>query len=90
MISKAHLKSTEEIPTLVRTVVAIDPAVTQNKLSNETGIVVCAKGIDEKFYVIDDVSAEKTISMWIHDEDMDNIADGSIENIHNNKLKYWS
>ena len=64
MISKALLKSTEELPTLVRTVVAIDPAVTQNKLSNETGIVVCAKGIDEKFYVIDDVSGKYTPDSW--------------------------
>jgi len=64
MISKALLKSTEEVPTLVRTVVAIDPAVTQNKLSNETGIVVCAKGFDEKFYVIDDVSGKYTPDSW--------------------------
>ena len=64
MISKALLKSTEELPTLVRTVVAIDPAVTQNKLSNETGIVVCAKGFDEKFYVIDDVSGKYTPDSW--------------------------
>ena len=64
MINKALLKSTEEVPTLVRTVVAIDPAVTQNKLSNETGIVVCAKGFDEKFYVIDDVSGKYTPDSW--------------------------
>jgi len=64
MISKALLKSTEEIPNLVRTVVAIDPAVTQNKQSNETGIVVCAKGTDEKFYVLDDVSGKYTPDAW--------------------------
>ena len=32
----------------------------------------------ESFNVIDDVSAEKTISMWIHDEGLDAPADGSL------------
>jgi len=32
------------------------------------------------FNIIDDVSAEKTISMWIHDEGLDSPEDGSIEN----------
>ena len=64
MISKALLKSTEELPTLVRTVVSIDPAVTHNKQSNETGIVVCAKGIDDKFYVLDDVTGKYSPDAW--------------------------
>jgi predicted phage terminase large subunit-like protein len=64
MISKALLKSTENIPIYTRTVIAIDPAVTQNKSSNETGIVVCARGEDNKFYVIDDVSGKYTPDGW--------------------------
>jgi len=64
MIQKALLKSTENIPIYTRTVVSIDPAVTQNKNSNETGIVVCARGEDNKFYVIDDVSGKYTPDGW--------------------------
>ena len=38
------------------------------------------------FNIIDDISAEKTISMWIHDEGLDAPEDGSIDN-HYYKLK---
>jgi len=31
------------------------------------------------FNIIDEVSAEKTISMWVHDEGLDNIPDGSLD-----------
>ncbi len=34
------------------------------------------------FNIIDDVSAEKTISMWIHDEGLDAPEDGSIDDYH--------
>ena len=64
MISKALLKNTEKTPNFTRTVIAIDPAVTQNKLSNETGIVVCARGEDNKFYIIDDISGKYTPDAW--------------------------
>ena len=32
--------------------------------------------------IIDDVSAEKTISMWIHEEGLDAPEDGSIDDYH--------
>jgi len=64
MISKALIKTTDIIPNFTRTVVAIDPAVTSNKHSDETGIVVCAKGTDDKFYVIDDVTGRYTPDQW--------------------------
>ena len=64
MISKALLKNTDKTPNFTRTVIAIDPAVTQNKLSNETGIVVCARGEDNKFYIIDDISGKYTPDAW--------------------------
>jgi len=38
------------------------------------------------FNIIDDVSAEKTISMWIHDEGLDAPEDGSVDNKHYYKL----
>ena len=64
MISKALLKNTEKTPNFTRTVIAIDPAVTQNKLSNETGIVICARGEDNKFYIIDDISGKYSPDAW--------------------------
>ena len=38
------------------------------------------------FNIIDDVSAEKTISMWIHDEGLDAPEDGSLDKHHYYKL----
>ena len=39
------------------------------------------------FNIIDDVSAEKTISMWIHDEGLDTQEDGSLDDNYHYKLK---
>ena len=36
--------------------------------------------------IIDDVSAEKTISMWIHDEGLDAPEDGSVDSDYHYKL----
>ena len=44
------------LPTLKRVVVAIDPATTSKKTSNEHGIVTVGLGVDNHGYVIDDVS----------------------------------
>lgn len=38
----------------VRVVVAVDPAVTSNENSDETGIIVSALGDDEKVYILED------------------------------------
>ena len=55
----------EEIPTaLVRVVVAIDPAMTSNEDSAETGIIVSGRGMDGRGYVIDDVSLRGTPDAW--------------------------
>ena len=53
-----------ECPNLLRIVVAIDPAVTKNKESDETGIVVA--GIDDKneLYILDDSSGRYTPQQW--------------------------
>ena len=53
-----------ECPNLLRIVVALDPAVTKNKESDETGIVVC--GIDDKneLYILDDSSGRYTPQQW--------------------------
>ena len=45
------------------------------------------KRYKDSFNIIDEVSAEKTISMWIHDEGLDSTEDGSIDNDYYYKLK---
>tara|TARA_A100001515_G_C4536616_1_gene198727 strand:- start:47 stop:907 length:861 start_codon:yes stop_codon:yes gene_type:complete len=39
------------------------------------------------FNIIDEVSAEKTISMWIHEEGLDSFEDGSLDNDYQYQLK---
>lgn len=51
-------------PALSRVVVAVDPAVTSNDKSDETGIVVCAKGADGHGYVLEDGSGKFTPLEW--------------------------
>jgi phage terminase large subunit-like protein len=51
-------------PTLRRIVVAIDPAVTSEEGSNETGIIVAGLGADKHGYVLDDVSLTAKPKAW--------------------------
>ena len=59
-----HLRVTAA-PELVRTVVAIDPAVTADPDSDETGIVVAGQGVDGHLYVLDDRSTRDTPQGWM-------------------------
>lgn len=61
IISKYRVK---ELPKLKRVIVAIDPAVTANEKSDETGIVLVAEGVDKHYYVIEDNSGRYTPSQW--------------------------
>lgn len=45
-----------QLPDLLRTIVAVDPAVTANPNSSEWGIVVAALGSDDRIYIRADVS----------------------------------
>lgn len=54
----------EELPELNRIIVAIDPAVTNNEGSDETGIIVAGQGENGRYYVIDDVSGKMTPDGW--------------------------
>ena len=47
-----------------RLVIAIDPAVTAKKTSNETGIIVCGLGVDNIGYVLQDISGIYTPNGW--------------------------
>lgn len=51
-------------PTLVRIVVAIDPAVSSRPDSDLTGIVVIGLGVDGHLYVLDDASGKYTPFEW--------------------------
>lgn len=51
-------------PDLVRIVVGVDPAVTANEDSDETGIVAVGAGVDGDFYVLDDRSCRAPVLSW--------------------------
>jgi phage terminase large subunit-like protein len=59
---EAHRKS--QAPRLKRVVVAIDPAVTANEESDETGIVVAGVGEDGHGYVLDDGTLRGRPAQW--------------------------
>lgn len=61
MIEIAHVK---EAPEMVRIVVAIDPAVTSDPNSDETGICVAGLGIDDRAYILEDLTGKYTPSEW--------------------------
>ncbi len=48
----------------LRVVIGVDPAVTHGDKSDETGIVVVAKGRDGFAYVLDDISVKGSPSQW--------------------------
>jgi len=53
-----------DIANLIRIIVAVDPAVTANKNSDETGIIVAGLGDDNHVYILDDRSGKYTPSEW--------------------------
>ncbi len=61
IIKKARLA---EAPNLNRIVVALDPAVTANMDSDETGIIVCGKDRDGNAYVLEDLSGKYSPNHW--------------------------
>jgi len=54
----------DKAPDLQRIVVAIDPAVTANMESDETGIIVCGKDKAGNGYVLEDLSGKFTPNQW--------------------------
>jgi len=53
-----------EAPEMKRVVIAVDPAVTVSETSDETGIIVVGKGVDNKFYVLGDYSGKFSTFDW--------------------------
>lgn len=54
----------KHLPTLIRKVVAVDPAISMRHGSDETGIVVAALGADGRIYVLEDASGKYTADAW--------------------------
>ena len=54
----------EEIPELKKIVVAIDPAVTANANSDDTGIIVAGLAENNKYYILDDKSGKFSPDKW--------------------------
>jgi predicted phage terminase large subunit-like protein len=53
-----------ETPDFLRVVVAIDPAVTSNASSDETGMIVVGLASDHRGYVLDDLSLRASPAEW--------------------------
>lgn len=51
-------------PAMKRIVVAVDPAISAEALSNETGIVVCGLGVDDRGYALGDYSLKGAPEKW--------------------------
>lgn len=54
----------DQVPDFKRVVVAVDPAVTATEDSDETGIIVVGKGVDDHLYLLDDKSGKMTPHKW--------------------------
>lgn len=63
MIEKTRL-SEDTDRELQKVIVAVDPAVTSNENSDETGIIVVGKDFAGRFYVLEDLSGVNTPDKW--------------------------
>jgi len=57
-------KKEKDVPDMKRIVVGVDPAMTSKRTSDETGIVIVGRGVDDRFYVLDDASGNYTVDAW--------------------------
>lgn len=60
----AMRRKPKECPEYVRITVNIDPAVSNNEGSDETGLTVTAKGVDDHCYVLADESGKYSPTEW--------------------------
>lgn len=63
-LTRIDLLRVDYPPPLMRVVVGVDPAVSSNPNSDETGIVVCGLGYDGHGYVLDDRSLVGSPEEW--------------------------
>jgi phage terminase large subunit-like protein len=59
-----HRKSPNTLPDMERVVVSVDPSVTNNEGSDETGIICAGKGVDGEAYVWADASGRMSPNKW--------------------------
>lgn len=67
MIEAGRHPKGKELPPLTRVVVAVDPsgaAGKEDKRSDEIGIAVAAKGVDDHYYVLEDASLRASPEQW--------------------------
>lgn len=57
-------RTTADVPTLAKIVVAVDPAATFGPKSDETGIVVAGIGVDDHVYILADYSLRAKPEVW--------------------------
>ena len=62
-IEEARLAA-NTVKELTQIIVAIDPAVTHNDDSDETGIVVVGKDANNEYYVLEDISGKYSADKW--------------------------
>jgi phage terminase large subunit-like protein len=63
MIEESRLAA-NTVKELTQIIVAIDPAVTHNDDSDETGIVVVGKDSNNEYYVLEDISGKYSADKW--------------------------
>ena len=63
MLEKCRVTK-EQLPEFNKIVVSIDPAVTSNANSDETGIIVASLAEDGKYYVLEDKTGKYTPDEW--------------------------
>lgn len=61
---RSYIKVEDDMPEMRRIVVAIDPAITNDVGSDETGIIVAGLGADGRGYLIDDGSGKFRPEEW--------------------------
>ena len=63
LIEESRIREDDERQ-LSRIIVAVDPAVTANENSDETGIVVVGKDFNNEYYVLEDLSGRYSAEKW--------------------------
>jgi hypothetical protein len=61
---RSYFRRTQAIPEMVKIIIAIDPATSNNVGSDETGIIVAGLGLDGKGYVLEDDSGKYRPEEW--------------------------
>lgn len=62
--NRVLLKDIDKLPEFLYVVMAIDPAMTAKKNSDETGICVAAYGVDDKYYILHADSYKESAHEW--------------------------